>query len=98
MTIERERIIRLPTVLNRTGLSRSTLYRKIREGTFPKQIPISVNGAVSSMTSRTCWPRLARSAARRQQTPASPRLSMTRQKMSQRKEGRERDERGDAIG
>lgn len=40
-----ERIIRLPTVLARTGLSRSTLYRKIAEGTFPRQIPISINGA-----------------------------------------------------
>lgn len=40
-----ERIIRLRTVLDRTGLSRSTLYRKIAEGTFPRQVPISVNGA-----------------------------------------------------
>jgi prophage regulatory protein len=40
-----ERIIRLKTVLNRTGLSRSTLYRKIAEGTFPRQVPISVHGA-----------------------------------------------------
>lgn len=40
-----ERIIRLPTVLNRTGLSRSTLYRKIAEGTFPAQVQISVHGA-----------------------------------------------------
>jgi hypothetical protein len=30
-----DRIIRLRTVLDRTGLSRSTLYRKIAEGTFP---------------------------------------------------------------
>jgi predicted DNA-binding transcriptional regulator AlpA len=29
-----ERIIRLKTVLARTGLSRSTMYRKIAEGTF----------------------------------------------------------------
>jgi prophage regulatory protein len=28
-------------VLERTGLSRSTLYRKIQHGTFPRQIPIS---------------------------------------------------------
>jgi prophage regulatory protein len=42
---DHERIIRLNTVLARTGLSRSTLYRKIAEGTFPRQIPISVNGA-----------------------------------------------------
>jgi len=41
----RERIIRLPTVLDRTGLSRTTLYRKIGEGTFPRQVPISVHGA-----------------------------------------------------
>jgi prophage regulatory protein len=35
------RILRLKTVLDRTGLSRSTLYRKIERGTFPKQIRIS---------------------------------------------------------
>ena len=40
-----ERIIRLRTVLDRTGLSRTTLYRKIGDGTFPHQVPISINGA-----------------------------------------------------
>lgn len=40
-----DRIVRLKTVLARTGLSRSTLYRKIGEGTFPRQIAISVHGA-----------------------------------------------------
>ncbi len=40
-----DRIIRLRTVLARTGLSRSTVYRKIAEGTFPAQIKISANGA-----------------------------------------------------
>lgn len=40
-----ERIIRLRTVLARTGLSRTTLYRKMREGTFPRQVKISVHGA-----------------------------------------------------
>jgi prophage regulatory protein len=39
-----DRIIRLKTVLDRTGLSRSTLYRKIGEGTFPQQVKISVHG------------------------------------------------------
>jgi prophage regulatory protein len=39
-----ERIIRLKTVLDRTGLSRATLYRKIGEGTFPRQVRISVHG------------------------------------------------------
>lgn len=39
-----DRIIRLKTVLSRTGLSRSTLYRKIAEGSFPPQIKISIHG------------------------------------------------------
>ena len=40
-----DRILRIRTVLARTGLSRSTLYRKISEGTFPRQVAISVHGA-----------------------------------------------------
>ena len=40
-----DRIIRLKTVLARTGLSRTTLYRKMGEGTFPRQVKISVHGA-----------------------------------------------------
>ena len=44
MTIP-DRIIRLRTVLESTGLSRSTVYRKITEGTFPPQIKLGVHGA-----------------------------------------------------
>ena len=40
-----DRIIRMKTVLARTGLSRSTIYRKIAEGTFPAQLKISLNGS-----------------------------------------------------
>jgi prophage regulatory protein len=40
-----DRIIRLKTVLARTGLSRTTLYRKISDGTFPRQVRISIHGA-----------------------------------------------------
>lgn len=50
-----ERIIRLKTVLNRTGLSRSTVYRKIAEGTFPPQLRISANGAGWSETEINRW-------------------------------------------
>ncbi|WNO53642.1 helix-turn-helix transcriptional regulator [Stakelama saccharophila] len=39
------RIIRLGTVLDRTGLSRSTVYRKIHEGTFPRQLKIGTRCA-----------------------------------------------------
>jgi len=40
-----DRIIRFNTVRARTGLSRSNIYRKIAEGTFPAQLKISTNGA-----------------------------------------------------
>ena len=36
-----ERILRIKTFLERTGLSRSTLYRRIESGTFPRQIKIA---------------------------------------------------------
>jgi prophage regulatory protein len=36
-----ERILRLKSVLERTGLSRSTLYRKVQARTFPKPLKIS---------------------------------------------------------
>lgn len=39
------RILRLKSVLERTGLSRSTLYRKMQLGTFPKQLRISARCA-----------------------------------------------------
>jgi prophage regulatory protein len=45
MTDTFDRILRLNSVLDRTGLSRSTLYRRMRDGSFPKQIPISLRCA-----------------------------------------------------
>ena len=41
---EPDRIVRLKTVLHRSGLSRSTVYRKMGEGTFPPQIKLGING------------------------------------------------------
>lgn len=32
--------LRLPTVKARTGLSRSTLYRRVAEGLFPSPVPL----------------------------------------------------------
>jgi prophage regulatory protein len=34
------RIIKLPDVKDRTGLSRSTIYLRIAEGSFPKQVSL----------------------------------------------------------
>ncbi len=33
-------ILRLPTVKSRTGLARSTIYLRIAQGSFPKQISL----------------------------------------------------------
>lgn len=41
MTETPDRILRLKTVLERTRLSRSTMYRKMQNGTFPKNVQIS---------------------------------------------------------
>ncbi|MES2443803.1 MAG: AlpA family phage regulatory protein [Pseudomonadota bacterium] len=41
MTDTPDRILRLKSVLERTGLSRSTMYRKMQNGTFPKNLQIS---------------------------------------------------------
>jgi prophage regulatory protein len=40
-----DRILRLNAVLDRTGLSRSTLYRKMQNGTFPQNVRISTRCA-----------------------------------------------------
>ena len=40
-----DRILRINTVLDRTGLSRSTLYRKVQAGTFPQQVKIATRCA-----------------------------------------------------
>jgi prophage regulatory protein len=42
MTDTPDRILRLKSVLERTGLSRSTMYRKMQNGTFPKNVQISI--------------------------------------------------------
>lgn len=35
------RLVRLPEVIHRTGLSRSTIYRRMELGQFPKPYPLS---------------------------------------------------------
>lgn len=40
------RLIRIKEVMQQTGLARATLYRRIKEGTFPK--PVKLGSARSS--------------------------------------------------
>ena len=46
----KEKLIRLPEVLRRTGFGRSHIYNLINQGEFPKQIQIS-SGAVAWLES-----------------------------------------------
>lgn len=55
MTDAIDRIIRIQTVLDQTGLSRSTLYRKIAAGTFPQQVKISQRCAGWRQSTVTEW-------------------------------------------
>lgn len=57
MTDAPDRIIRLKTVLQRTGLSRSTMYRKVQNGTFPKNIQISTRCTGWSESAVEAWMR-----------------------------------------
>lgn len=56
-TNSNDRILRIGTVLDRTGLSRSTLYRKIENGTFPRQVRISTRCAGWRESAINAWMR-----------------------------------------
>lgn len=48
-------ILRLPTVKNRTGLSRSTIYSKIARGEFPQPISLGARAVGWSNLTITEW-------------------------------------------
>ena len=57
-----DRILRLNAVLDRTELSRSTLYRKIQQGTFPAQVRIATrctgwreSAIIDWLYNPVCW-------------------------------------------
>jgi prophage regulatory protein len=52
---EPDRILRIRAVLDRTGLRRSTLYRKIADGSFPRQVRISRNGCGWRESAISAW-------------------------------------------
>ena len=49
------RILRLSTVLLRTGLSRSTIYARIAEGRFPRQLSLGPNSVGWRETDIDVW-------------------------------------------
>ena len=50
-----ESFMRLPAVMNRTGLARSTIYAMIKQGTFPRQIKLSLKCAVWTESDIAAW-------------------------------------------
>ena len=50
-----ERLIRLPEVKSRTGLSSSDLYRRVEAGTFPRQIKLGVKAVAWIETEVQEW-------------------------------------------
>jgi len=57
MTDTSDRILRLNSVLDRTGLTRSTLYRKMESGSFPRQLKLSARCAGWRESAVTEWMR-----------------------------------------
>jgi len=50
-----DRLLRLDEVLYTTGLGRNTVYRRIREGTFPKQVRIGPNSVAWRQSDISLW-------------------------------------------
>lgn len=49
------RFLRLPVVLDRTGLGRDTVYRKVRRGEFPKPHRISDRASAWLESEVSAW-------------------------------------------
>lgn len=77
---EPDRILRIRSVLQRTGLSRSTLYRKIQEGSFPRQVQISIHGAGWRESAVNRW--IADPAAFRAEDQTGSRLSAVQRRLA----------------
>ncbi len=50
-----DQMLRAPQVMARTGLSRSTIWRRIRGGTFPPPVELGVNSIGWLESSITAW-------------------------------------------
>lgn len=55
MTESIDRFLRLDEVVHISGLGRNTIYRRIREGTFPKQIRIGPNSVAWRHSAIAKW-------------------------------------------
>lgn len=55
VTTKRENILRLPEVLKRTGLSRSSIYAFMKAGTFPNSVHLGKRSIGWAESEITAW-------------------------------------------
>jgi prophage regulatory protein len=70
--MEQQRFIRLPEVKSVTGLSRSTIYSLVGNGTFPRQVSIGGGRAIGWLESEIQSWITERVAKRREYDAAEP--------------------------
>jgi len=63
------RFLRLPEIKHRTGLSKSAIYDRIANGTFPSSVPLDGHsvGWVEEEVNQWAYDRIARARAKRTQ-------------------------------
>lgn len=50
-----DRLLRIEEVVHIIGISRNTVYRRIKEGTFPKQVRIGPNSVAWRQSDISVW-------------------------------------------
>ncbi|QXI49183.1 AlpA family transcriptional regulator [Pseudomonas anuradhapurensis] len=50
-----DRFMRIDEVISVTGLARNTIYRRMREGTFPRQVRLGPNSVAWLQSSISGW-------------------------------------------
>ncbi|MDD3765130.1 MAG: AlpA family transcriptional regulator [Nevskiales bacterium] len=61
-----DRILRLPRVKDATGLSRSTIYERVRDGTFPAPVSLGKKSVGWSAAEVDAWIQRTLEAGRKQ--------------------------------
>ncbi|MCE0975121.1 helix-turn-helix transcriptional regulator [Pseudomonas putida] len=55
VSAENDRFMRIAEVTRVTALSRNTIYRRMREGTFPKQLKLGPNSVAWLQSDISAW-------------------------------------------
>jgi prophage regulatory protein len=67
-----ESFLRLPAVIARTGLSRSTLYEHMKNGSFPRPVQLSLRAVGFLENEVDAWCRARIAADRKAWSPQAP--------------------------